>query len=96
MNSSKRLCQQARQLLHKGATLLDVRDPNEYQAGALPNAVNLPLRSMPMALERLANNKAYVIYCGTGMRSARAREILQASGFNDVLDLGSYQTLQRC
>jgi len=49
-----------------------------------------------MALDRLSSNKPYVIYCGTGMRSARAREILQASGFNNVLDLGSYQNLQRC
>ncbi len=96
MSLSKHLCQQARQLLQQGATLLDVRDPNEYDAGALPNAINLPLRSMPMALERLSSSKPYIIYCGTGMRSARAREILQASGFNNVLDLGSYQTLQRC
>ena len=43
----------ARKLVARGAQLVDVRNPAEYQRGALPGSVNIPLPLIQQALKRL-------------------------------------------
>jgi rhodanese-related sulfurtransferase len=82
--------EQARTLQAQGARLVDVRTPEEFAAGHLPGAVNLPVDVLQgRAAAELAPAEApVVVYCRSGKRSARAAEVLKALGFGQVHDLG--------
>jgi rhodanese-related sulfurtransferase len=80
-------------------TLIDVREPDEYAAGNLPGAINLPrgvlefrIETHP-ALARAANpacadrSRPLVVYCQSGGRSALAADSLQQLGFDKVHSL---------
>ena len=71
-----------------GATIVDVRDPVEFDEDHCPNAINIPLAlfESDIASYKDAN---YVLYCRSGMRSKRAVELLKASGNTSALNIGS-------
>ncbi|KEF20009.1 MULTISPECIES: MBL fold metallo-hydrolase [Streptomyces] len=74
------------------AQLIDVRNPSEYAAGALPNAVNLPLATLPTSCATLDPGRPVVLYCRSGSRSVIAAALLEARGFRDVRDIvGGYE-----
>ena len=82
--------QSARELVASGAKLLDVRTQPEFAAGHLEGAKNIPLRDLPGRLGELgAKDRAIVVYCRSGRRSAEAAALLSAHGFAYVRDLGS-------
>ena len=60
--------------------LLDVREPFEIPARALAGAVNIPLPALPSRLDDVPRGRDVVVYCESGVRSARALAILQAAG----------------
>ena len=68
-------------------TLIDVRTPMEYEAGALPGAINIPLDSMRGRLTEIPADKPIVLYCGVGLRGYLASNILRNNGFSDVRNL---------
>ena len=81
---------EARRLVHAGALLLDVRTQEEYTGeGHLPGAVNIPVQELGDRLGELPNDRAIVVYCRSGSRSARAAGILRSAGRTRVFDLGS-------
>jgi len=58
---------EAKALVEQGAQLVDVRDPHEFQQGALPGAINLPLAMVPLkAAEVLDRTRPVVLYCLSG------------------------------
>ena len=64
--------------------LLDVREQNEWNLFRIPNAIHLPLaRVSGAANEALAQipDSEVVVYCGRGVRSAQAVEMLRAQGY---------------
>lgn len=67
--------------------LVDVRTPMEYEAGALPGAINIPLDTMRSGLAGIPKNKPIVVYCGVGLRGYLASNILRMNGFDDVRNL---------
>ena len=76
--------------------VLDVREPDEFAAGSIPNAINIPRGflevkadlSHPKNDARLADRSQRIIcYCGGGHRSALAAKTLQEMGFQDVLSM---------
>lgn len=71
--------------------LIDVRTPEEYAAGHLEGAVNLPVEwdGFPAAVERLDPELTYVLYCRSGRRSAIAAAAMTAVGL-EVVDLGAF------
>ncbi|NVJ21922.1 MULTISPECIES: rhodanese-like domain-containing protein [Myxococcus] len=80
---------EAHRWVDDGATLVDVRTPEEFAAGHLPGAVNIPVDDLSQRLEELgAPAKPVVIYCRSGGRSARAEKLLKERGFEQVLNLG--------
>lgn len=80
---------EARRRVEAGATLVDVRTPEEFAAGHLPGAVNLPVDELPQRLGELGSpEKPLVIYCRSGARSTRAERLLKERGFQDVFNLG--------
>jgi molybdopterin/thiamine biosynthesis adenylyltransferase/rhodanese-related sulfurtransferase len=70
-------------------TLLDVREPDEYEQGALPKAVHVPRGQLEFSVEgRLTDKQAPVaVYCAGGVRSAFAAKTLQDLGYSDVVSI---------
>ncbi len=70
-------------------TVLDVREPDEYEQGALPNAVHVPRGQLEFSIEgRLVNKNAPIaVYCAGGTRSAFAAKTLQDLGYTDVVSV---------
>jgi rhodanese-related sulfurtransferase len=67
------------------AVIIDVREPSEYAAGAIPGAVLLPLRQVSAQALSNAGNKKIVMQCRSGVRSFTAGEIVLAQ--NPALDV---------
>jgi NADPH-dependent 2,4-dienoyl-CoA reductase/sulfur reductase-like enzyme/rhodanese-related sulfurtransferase len=73
--------------------LLDVREPYEYEAGHIPNAVNIPLNQLRSRLSELPKDKEIIVNCQVGLRSYIGVRILLQNGFSDVRNLiGGYKT----
>ena len=66
--------------------VLDVREPDEYEQGALPGAVHIPRGTFETSVEgRIPDKTSHVvIYCAGGTRSAFAAQTLQELGYTDV------------
>src|SRR3954449_7335691 len=79
----------AEALIAKGALILDVREPDEYEQGALPGAVHIPRGHLEAQVEgRLLDKTApVVVYCAGGVRSAFAAQTMQELGYTDVLSM---------
>lgn len=65
----------------EGVPLVDVREPDEFAAGHVPGAVNLPMSSLGEHLDELPEGPFDVI-CQLGGRSARVVEALTARGLD--------------
>lgn len=78
--------------LPSDAVLIDVRMPDEYAAGHLSGAVNIPLEdgSLEAALADLPGDDTYVVYCRTGRRSEIAASLMADAGLDSVVDLGGF------
>lgn len=72
----------------EGATILDVRGPQEFAMGHLKGAINIPHMHVPGRIKELPAGKKVVVYCASGMRSAQAARALRKAGF-EVLDIKS-------
>src|SRR5262245_34589043 len=75
------------EMLERGANVvyLDVREPNEWNLGRLPNAMFLPRGNLESNIEaRVDRDQTIVIYCARGNRSALAADTLQQMGYTDV------------
>ena len=64
-----------------GTLLLDVRDPDEFEEGNIPGAVNLPLHELRSRLGELPRDHKIQVYCGVGQRAYYAMRILLQNGF---------------
>lgn len=77
--------------LDAGAVLVDVRTPDEYAAGSLPDAVNIPLDDLRERAPEL-DGRRVVVHCQVGQRGHTAARLLTHLGF-DVVNLdGGYRT----
>jgi rhodanese-related sulfurtransferase len=80
----------ARELVGGGAILLDVRSEGEFTSGHLQGARNVPVQALESRISELGPpDQPIVVYCLSGMRSARAARALTRAGFTKVYDLGS-------
>jgi molybdopterin/thiamine biosynthesis adenylyltransferase/rhodanese-related sulfurtransferase len=69
--------------------VLDVREPDEYDEGALADAVHIPRGHLEAQIESRAldRDQTIVVYCAGGVRSAFAARTLQELGYSDVLSM---------
>jgi molybdopterin/thiamine biosynthesis adenylyltransferase/rhodanese-related sulfurtransferase len=72
-----------------GTVVLDVREPDEYEQGALPGAVHIPRGHLESQVEgRIPDRDAHiVVYCAGGTRSAFAADTLTQLGYTDVASM---------
>lgn len=82
----------ATEYLRKGAVIVDVRNPNEFEAGHLMRAQNMPLDRIEVLASSMVRdkNKPLLLHCSSGVRSAMAKKRLEALGYKNVFNLGSY------
>jgi phage shock protein E len=82
--------------IKSGARIVDVRSPAEFSQGSYPKARNIPLDSIASRLASLEpKDKAIVVFCASGSRSAQAARILRQSGFADITDAGGIGSMPR-
>ncbi|MDD5308036.1 MAG: rhodanese-like domain-containing protein [Deltaproteobacteria bacterium] len=75
--------------IQAGALIVDVRSPGEYADGHYDGAINIPVDELDARLAELGpKDRAVVVYCRSGHRSAKAKARLDAAGFTDVTDGG--------
>lgn len=70
--------------------LIDVREPDEFASGHIPNAVDVPLGDVVNGVIRLGipKDQPIMVYCRTGRRSSEAASKLQGAGYQKIYDLG--------
>jgi adenylyltransferase/sulfurtransferase len=68
-------------------TLLDVRNPQEWDIARIPGAVLIPLHELPDRLGELDPAATIVAFCHQGMRSARAVNMLRQMGYSRAVNL---------
>ena len=76
-----------KQKIGAGATIIDVRTPEEFRDGAYPGAINIPLSDLTR-LTAIPQDRPVVLYCASGARSASAARTLRQAGFTDVVNAG--------
>ncbi len=74
----------------KDISLVDVREPNEYDINRIPGSVLIPKGEFQTgeALAKLPQDKQLVFYCKTGVRSAEVLAIAKGAGFSDAVHVG--------
>ncbi len=76
---------------------LDVRTKEEFEAGHIKNAVNIPVDEMRSRMKDFSNEKNIYIYCQAGLRGYLAQRMLKQNGFDNVHNLsGGYQLWEAC
>ena len=70
--------------------ILDVRTPEEYEAGHIPGAVNISSTEITETVEGVITDKSdtILVYCRSGSRSAGAASELSELGYTNVYDFG--------
>jgi molybdopterin/thiamine biosynthesis adenylyltransferase/rhodanese-related sulfurtransferase/molybdopterin converting factor small subunit len=72
---------------HDPFVLIDVREPHEYQICNIPYAKLIPLGELPKRLNELNPADEIVAHCKSGMRSAKAVDLLKKSGFTKARNM---------
>ena len=72
-----------------GVTVLDVREPDEFDQGALPGVIHIPRGHLEAQIENRISDKSVpvIAYCAGGVRSAFAAKTLQDLGYTDVVSM---------
>ncbi len=77
----------ARRLIVDGAVALDVREADEYGAGHIEGARNIPLGSLTARLSEIPRDTPIITYCGHGERSTTAVSLLERGGVEMLTNL---------
>ena len=79
----------AERVAAKSVVVLDVREPDEFEQGALPEALHIPRGHLEAQVETRIVDKsaAVIVYCAGGVRSAFAAKTMQELGYTDVVSM---------
>jgi len=81
--------------IRDGALLIDVRTAQEFEAGHLDGAINIPFDQVDALAEAIGDDKgrSVVLYCRSGRRSGIATEALTRRGYAKVFNAGGFKAL---
>lgn len=82
-----------KELMSRGAQIVDVRTKGEYAGGHIKGSLNIPLDQLQAQLKKLKKDKPVIACCASGMRSGSALHTLKAEGF-EAYNGGSWASLQ--
>ena len=81
-------------VLKKGAIIIDVRTGPEYDSGHIPESFHIPVdRIKTNAAQLKEANQPIILCCNTGDRSSTAMQILKAKGIKQVYNGGNWEKL---
>lgn len=70
-------------------TVIDVREPEEYNSGHVKGSLNIPsaqlMKGAPK-LQGIPKDSNIIVYCRTGSRSSVALNILQSLGYSNIIN----------
>ena len=79
----------------RGAMVIDVRSPGEYQSGHVKGARNIPLQEVGRRAREIAHyKKPIILCCASGARSGQATSILKKEGI-DCINGGSWMKVNK-
>lgn len=81
-------------MLARGAQILDVRTGAEFKSKAHPKAKNIPLDQLESRIKELDRDRPVLVCCESGSRSSAGVAILKKAGFTEVANLGSWRRIQ--
>lgn len=82
------------EFIAKGAIILDVRTPEEFAGGHIPNSRNIPLQQISTEIATIKKwNKPVITCCRSGMRSAQAATVLKQNNI-EVINGGGWNSLE--
>lgn len=84
-----------KELVNKGAQIIDVRTKEEYQSGHIRGSVNIPLQNLSNNLSKIKKDKPVIICCASGVRSASAKSILNSLSYAEVYNGGGWRSLKQ-
>ncbi len=70
--------------------LVDVRTDQEYEAGHIPTAANIPFDVIASNLPSEDKDALIIVYCRSGNRSGKANKTLSDLGYTNIYDFGAY------
>ena len=80
---------QATQLINtRDAAVVDIRSPEEFSKGSLPNARNIPADKLGARAGELKKDKPVIVVCATGKNASSAAADLRSRGIAEVYVLG--------
>ena len=77
--------------LRRGAIVIDVRTPQEFDQGKVPGSINIPVDKIAANAARIKNMDRPVVFCcASGARSSNAATIMKQKGMKEVYNGGSW------
>jgi len=86
---------QIKDIISKGAFLVDVRTPAEFAEGHVNGSINIPLDQVQNQLAKFKGKENIVVFCRSGNRSSQAKSILEQNGFTNVTNGGTWQEVNQ-
>ncbi len=81
----------------ENAIVIDVRTPQEFQAGHIKNAINIPYEVIGFKIKQVTEekDKDILLYCRSGRRSGIALTTLHKMGYTHVQNMGGYEAFKQ-
>ena len=70
-----------------GGTILDIREPYEWEQGVLPDATLISMGEIPERMGELDSDTAFLVVCRSGGRSQQVAAFLSVNGFDKVANM---------
>ena len=85
-----------KEALKRGAVIVDVRTPHEFDNGKVPGSINIPVDRISTNIERIRSiRKPVIVVCESGVRSSQVRNILSSAGIQEVYNGGNWGSVLR-
>ena len=90
------IAKQAWPMIDQGALLIDVRTAEEFAAGHITGAINIPWEETDKLMAAIGPDKQrqVVVYCRSGNRSGKAMVVLQNKGYTGVFNATGYEAMK--
>jgi len=82
-------------LVNSGATLIDVRTTREFSGGSAVGSNNIPYNQLKSRLSELKSESAIVVFCRSGFRSGKAKNMLLENNFTNVENGGTWKVIKK-